>query len=136
MESFKELLEGAITKAAAAVLAISFANSIRKPFSDWDAFKLGLIDEKGELKKKASTKEEKAAMDPLTNIVRKIKKILIKYVGDSKILGFLIAAYLLKKESYSALNIDEEINEVLDESEQAMLIDTLMLFIENDNIKF
>ncbi len=75
-------------------------------------------------------------MDPLTNIVRKIKKILIKYVGDSKILGFLIAAYLLKKESYSALNIDEEINEVLDESEQAMLIDTLMLFIENDNIKF
>jgi hypothetical protein len=117
MKNFKSLHEGLITKAAATVMAIKFANFIRKPFTDWKAYKLGIIDEKGNLLKKPTTKEEKESHDFLINIIRKIKKVIVKYVGDSKILGFLLAAYLLKAERFDPLNVEQEITENLSDKE-------------------
>jgi len=131
LDNFRTLHEGVITKAASNLMAIKFANLFRLQFIDWPAYKTGIIDDKGNLLKKAKTKEEKNSFDMLANIVRKIKKIIVKYAGDSKILNFIIAAYLLKKESYSALNIEEEINEVLTKEEIDKLYNVLMYIVES-----
>ena len=74
---------------------------LSKPFTEWEAYKLGLIDEKGNVIKKPKTPEEKDALNPFYNLVRKIKYVIVKFVGDNPTVNFLIAFLLVKKESYS-----------------------------------
>ena len=108
--------------------AFIFATLLAKPFPEWDAFKLGLIDEKGNLIKKPVTPEEKSSLNALTNLIRKIKKILVKFLPDSKLLGFIVSAYLLKSESTEPAMV--ELCDALTENELNSvysLIDTLIL---------
>jgi len=107
--------------------AFRFATILSKPFEEWDAFKFGLIDEKGNFIKKPKTKEEKKSLDAFTNLIRKIKKLLIRYIPDNKLFQFMIAAYLLKTESNDDfknglyIKIFEEIND----TEEKMLYNVL-----------
>jgi len=119
MRTMKEIMtEGIVSKAS----LLFIANLFRMPFTDWKAYKLGVIDQKGNIIKKPSTKEEKNAINGITNIIRKVKKILVKYIGDSKILNFLIAGYILKNESTEQTNdIILEINSQLSIDEQNQL---------------
>ena len=58
--------------------------------------------------------KEKKALDLFANLVLKIKKILQKYIPESRMLNVLIGAYLLKKEEFSDLEkelIDSLTNE-------------------------
>jgi hypothetical protein len=52
MNKFKSIHEGTMSKIAVATMTLAFANLIRKPFNEWDAFKEGIIDEQGEVIKK------------------------------------------------------------------------------------
>mgnify|MGYP000999989791 CR=1 FL=1 len=111
---FKKLNEATAMGLASTFFAFRFVNLLQKPFKEWDAFALGLIDEKGESLKRASTIEEKKALDLFANLVLKIKKILQKYIPESRMLNVLIGAYLLKKEEFSDLEkelIDSLTNE-------------------------
>ena len=110
-----------IPNAVATYMAFKFGILIKDKFTDWEAFKLGLIDEKGKLKKKPKTKEEKSALDAVANLARKIKKIIVKYIGDTNIINFLISAMLLKKEDTREEPVVTEINAVIDEDEKIML---------------
>lgn len=99
--------------------AFRFATLLSKPFKDWDAFALGVIDEKGNLLKKPATSQEKKSMDAFENLIRKVKKILVKYIPDTRLFQFLVATYLLKTESR-----DEKFAEMIDaltEKERDML---------------
>jgi hypothetical protein len=81
------------------LMAITFATSLAKPFPKWKAFEYGQIDEKGNILRKPENPMERAALGGLKDFIRRIKRLLIKVVPDSRLLGLLIAAYLLKKES-------------------------------------
>lgn len=133
MKNFKILHEFNLTSTAITFLTYRFILLLKEKFIDWPAFKLGLIDKKGELLKKPKTKEEKAALDGLTNLVRKLKKILVKYIGDSKMLGILITAYLMKNEIYDPLGLEIEINSELTEEEQEKLFEMLNCTLEVGN---
>jgi len=81
------------------LLAITFAALLAKPFSKWKAFEKGLIDEKGNKLRRPQNQPERDALGGIKDFVRKLKRLLIKVVPDSRLLGVLVAAFLLKKES-------------------------------------
>ena len=70
------------------------------PFEKFDAFKLGLIDEKGNRLKKANTIEEKNATSMLHRLAWNLKRIIALAPRGSSRIGSLVAAYLLVKEAY------------------------------------
>lgn len=80
---------------------------IGTPFKDTDAYKLGLIDEKGKRKKKASSSEEKQAMGYYTRFIFNIKRALSKVGLDNKI-GTAAGALFLLRESQSGKEYTEE----------------------------
>ncbi|AFC22135.1 hypothetical protein GAP161_028 [Cronobacter phage vB_CsaM_GAP161] len=49
---------------------------LKKPFTEWSAFKLGIIDGQGEVLKNPKTKEELEAYSPFHRSVRHIKRRL------------------------------------------------------------
>lgn len=108
-----------ISKAVSSYLAYEFCGLLRKPFKKWRAFKLGLINEKGEVLKTPQTKVELDALGRLENLVRKLKKLLVKYIGDNSMLNFLIAGYLLKQESVD--NFPDLCNNFTEDEEQFLL---------------
>jgi hypothetical protein len=111
-EIFDEVLtEGfTIPQAAASFLAFKFAMFLKKDFKQWPAYKLGLIDDKGAKIKDPSSSLEKNALNPLMNMVRKIKQIMHKVVPSKAILTTLVALYLLK-ENKATLTHSIEIKE-------------------------
>jgi hypothetical protein len=79
------------------LIKISFSTLIAKKFTDWDAFKLGLIDKSGNKLRNPSTKEEKNSLSTITNLVRKVKRTLLKFSPDTPTVNFLLANALLKE---------------------------------------
>jgi hypothetical protein len=74
-----------------------------KPFKDTQAFKLGIIDDKGtNLKKSGSlrTSEEKDSYTYLHRLVFNMKKIINKIPGGESNLKSLVAALFLVREYY------------------------------------
>jgi len=85
-----------------------FASQLAKKFIDWDAYKLGLIDDKGNLIKKPITKNEKKALTSYDNLIRKIKKLLHKFTPDNEAFNTLVSLYLIKQESTELNNLRKE----------------------------
>lgn len=83
-----------------------------RKFEKWKAYKLGIIDDKGNILKSPKTREEKDAFTPLDNVILRIKKLI-----QPRLWYLLGAAYIFKgfflKESndYSADTTVEEIQE-------------------------
>lgn len=69
---------------------------LTKPWTDWDAYKMGLIDEKGKKLKIAITFDERAAWTVLDRFMWNLKKIMEKFVGGSRLTSMLTAIYLLR----------------------------------------
>tara|TARA_Y100001936_G_C16090385_1_gene685593 strand:- start:781 stop:1083 length:303 start_codon:yes stop_codon:yes gene_type:complete len=73
-----------------------------KPWKEQDAYKLGIIDEKGKVLKKSKelkTKEEKDAYTTLIRFIFNLKRLLSKLPGGSSKMGsYAAAAILLLKE--------------------------------------
>tara|TARA_B100001245_G_scaffold1397_1_gene1125 strand:+ start:19937 stop:20380 length:444 start_codon:yes stop_codon:yes gene_type:complete len=77
-----------------------FAKFIAMPWEDWEAFKLGIIDEKGNvIKKNRTSSEEKNNYTLFHRLLRKLKQLLEKVPGMKGKLGKAVAAYFLFKES-------------------------------------
>jgi hypothetical protein len=89
---------------------------ISTPFKETEAFKLGLIDDKGKRLKKASTSEEKEAMNYYNRFVFNIKRIMGRVGLDSKIATYAGALLLLKETKSDRDLTDEEIVEGLNEN--------------------
>lgn len=100
------------------ILIYQFIKRLTTPFNQTEAFKLGLIDEKGKLIKKPQTSEEKAAYGYFDRLVFNIKRLLGKIPGGESRLGSFAAALWLVKESKDAeRDIDEiELQEELQET--------------------
>ena len=79
------------------------------PWEKWKAFDVGIIDNLGNKLKKAKTSEERDAWTMLDRFVYKLKWILQKFVGKSKLASIFTAAMLLKDHAKHLINADEEL---------------------------
>ena len=59
-------------------IVYQFIKRLSTPFDETDAFRLGLIDEKGKRLKKASSKDEKNAMTYFDRMIFNMKRLLFK----------------------------------------------------------
>jgi len=96
------------------LMAITFATLLAKPFSTWKAFEKGLIDEKGNIVRKPENQPERDTLSGIKDFVRKIKRLLIKVVPDSRLLGILVAAFLLKRESADLDEDEQKVKDILE----------------------
>lgn len=78
-------------------LALKVLHMLVTPFTDTDAFKMGLIDATGRTLRKATTSEEKDAHNYLHRLVFNMKKIINKIGGESKIKNYAAALWLVKE---------------------------------------
>jgi len=104
---------GVISRAGDLVYTFRFLKLLVTPFEKTNAFKLGLIDDKGKKLRKPETTEEKSAYNPFHRIVFNIKKLIAKAPGGStRIASYASALYLIKeKYNISDKNLNKMINE-------------------------
>lgn len=85
------------------LIAFKVLHKLVTPFTDTDAYKLGIIDAHGNTLKKSNTlvtTAEKDAFTYLDRLVFNLKKILVKLPGGDSRLKNLVAAMFLVKEYY------------------------------------
>ena len=93
-----------------------FLKMLTTPFDQTEAFKLGIIDEKGQRikSKTVKTSEEKDAYTTFHRLVFNIKKMLEKLPGGSSRLASYAAGLFLIREKYGLS--DKSIQKILDKS--------------------
>lgn len=110
------------------LLAYRILSLLVTPFDKSDAYKLGIIDEKGKILKKQNqltTPEEKDAYTYLQRLVFNLKRLLNKLPGGDKYTKNLIAAYFLIKESYKhndESNLEHRFHTLLETIDEKNLI--------------
>ena len=104
------------------VIAFRILQKLVTPFENTEAFRLGIIDKKGnELKKmrELNTVEERDAYTLLDRLVFRLKKIINKVPIENKKLLSLAAAYALIREELAngkeSINLEEKFLYKLDE---------------------
>jgi hypothetical protein len=106
-------------------LVYSFIRRLATPFKEWEAYKLGIIDEDGNVLKKRKdllTIKERDAFGVFDVMILNLKKLLAKVPGgSSRIASYAAALYLIREwNHFSDSSIlteetsDEEILESLD----------------------
>ena len=104
-------------------LVYQFIKRLATPFEDWDAYELGIIDEKGNILKKSKdlrTVKERDAWGKFDVLVSKIKKLLEKVPGgSSRLASYAAALWLIKEnahlEQYGDMLTEEQIEDKFNE---------------------
>lgn len=107
-------------------LVYQFIVRLITPFNEWDAYKLGIIDQNGKVLRKRtslSTPEEKKAWGYFDILAANLKKLLAKFPGgDSKLVSYAAAGLLLKEqkklERMSEEEIEALVSKMLDKMEE------------------
>lgn len=106
-------------------LVYQFIRRLATPFKDWEAYKLGIIDENGNILKKRkdlTTIKERAAFGVFDVMILNLKKLLAKVPGgSSRIASYAAALFLIREwKHFSDSSLltedisDEEITESLE----------------------
>ena len=97
-------------------LIYQFLKRLTKPFKEWDAYKLGVIDDKGKIliPRKNRNSEQIRSFLFFDVLVCNLKKLIEKLGGQSKIVSYASALFLVKE--YIDLNTEE--HPVIMENEQ------------------
>lgn len=107
---------GILKRAGDLVYTFRFLTLLVTPFEKTEAFKLGLIDEKGKRIKenRIDTSEEKNAYTPFHRLVFNIKRLLGKIPGGrSSVASYAAALYLIKEN----LNLtDKGVQKIIEET--------------------
>jgi hypothetical protein len=118
-------------------LVYSFIRRLATPFSDWDAYKLGIIDEKGNILKKRKElrrSEEQKAFGTFDLMILNIKKLLEKVPGGQSRLASYAAALFLIRE-WNHFTPDSMLNETVTDEQLHQSLSTLFTVdISNYNI--
>lgn len=80
-------------------VAVRFASLLSQPFKEWEAFRLGLIDEKGVKIRDAKTAEERQQFSSWMNIVRNLKRLLATLPGGATKFATFASAIALIREN-------------------------------------
>jgi hypothetical protein len=87
-----------------------FAKFIAMEWTDWPAYQLGIIDEKGNvIKKNRKGVEERGNYTLFHRLLRKLKQLLERVPGMKGKLGKAVAAYFLFKEGMEKHGADGEL---------------------------
>ena len=104
------------------ILIYQFIKRLSTPFEEQEAYKLGIIDEKGNRvkSKKLETKEEKNAYGYLDKLIFNLKKLIEKVPGGKSRLGSFAAALFLIREGagekeFTAQELQEGWEQTMDE---------------------
>ena len=103
---------------------------IGTPFKDTDAYKLGLVDEKGKRLKKAASSEEKKAMNYYTRFVFNIKRALGRVGLDSKMSAAAGALFLLRESQSGIIPSEKDIIKGINEEMQYLDESTMKTYSE------
>ena len=102
---------GIFSRATDYYLTYKFIKALIQPFDKTDAYKLGIIDDEGNILKKKrdlKTSEEKNAYGFFNRMIWNLKKLIQKVPVIGKSLGSLAAAtYMFFKEDYDPVKLDE-----------------------------
>lgn len=106
-------------------LVYQFIARLITPFDQWDAFRLGIIDKDGKVKKKRatlSTDEERKAWGYFDILAANVKKLINKLPGgDSKLVSYAAAGLLLKEQA-KLESMDEDEIELFIQEELANVV--------------
>ena len=104
-------------------LVYSFIRRLATPFKEWDAYKLGIIDERGNVLRKRKTlklAKERSAFGIFDVMVLNLKKLLEKVPGgQTRIASYAAALYLIREWNHfsdGSLLSEDITDEQLDES--------------------
>ena len=114
-------------------LVYQFIKRLSTPFKEWDAYELGIIDEKGKQlikRKDFTTRDQKNAFGVFDIMIMKLKRLLEKIPGGKSRIGSYAAALYLIKEQQSIENGGFELAESVAE---VTLEETLKQYIEQVN---
>ena len=89
----QQLNEGILSRTADLFYAFKFLKLLTTSWDQTEAFKLGLIDNKGKRLKKANTSEEKSAYTIFNRLVFNIKRL----IPGNKIGSYAAALFLIKE---------------------------------------
>ena len=94
---------GLVKRAADLTYAFRFIRMMVMDWKDWDAYKLGIIDENGKRNRnvKLDTDEKKSAYTPFIRLAANIKRLVAKIPGGGSRLGSFASALFLIKEKYN-----------------------------------
>jgi hypothetical protein len=81
------------------VIAIKFVSQLAKPFEEWKAYQLGLIDADGNKIRDPQTAEEKRQFTAWLNLIRNLKRMLVKLPGGRSQIASLAVAFMMLKDS-------------------------------------
>jgi hypothetical protein len=96
-------------------LVYSFIKRLATPFNEWPAYKLGIIDEKGnQLKKRSELKtvKEQDAFGIFDQMILRLKRLLEKVPGGNTRLGSYAAALWLIKEQNTIKESEDLLTDV------------------------
>ena len=105
--TFSSLRKGltASQRASNVIFAFKFVRLLVTPWRNTKAYKMGLVDRRGNVIRKPSTSQEKLAYSVFNRLVFNIKRLLEKLPGGSTIGSYASALYLLKE--FTGLEEDE-----------------------------
>ena len=119
------------------LIAYRVLSMLVKPFKDTEAYRLGIIDDKGTNLIKSrdfTSQEQKNAYNYLTRLVFNLKKLLNKLPGGESKTKNLIAAFFLIKEAYNkrSTQIEESrLHRVLSLLDQGVCLAEEQLVVED-----
>ena len=118
---------GIVKRAADLAYTFRLIRMLVLDWKDWDAYKLGIIDEEGKRNKnvKLDDDEKKSAYTPFIRLCANVKRLLSKIPGGSTKLGSFAAALFLIKEKYNVS--DKDLSKIITEAG----IDPLDMLVEN-----
>ena len=120
---------GILKRAADLTYTFRFIRMLVLDWKEWDAFKLGIIDEEGKRNRniKLDSDEKKSAYTPFIRLCANIKRLVANIPGGSSKLGSFASALYLIKEHYGLKDKDiKAINEKLG-------IDSLDIILEGNS---
>lgn len=119
---------GLVKRAADLAFTFRFIRMLVLDWEDWDAYKLGIIDDNGKRikSKKVTTDEEKSAWTPFIRLAANVKRLLSKIPGGSSKLGSFAAALFLIKENYNLT--DKQLDQVMNKLD----VDPIDLMVEQN----
>ena len=120
---------GILKRAADLTYTFRFIRMLVLDWKEWDAFKLGIIDEEGKRQRniKLDNDEKKAAYTPFIRLCANIKRLVANIPGGSSKLGSFASALYLIKEHYGLKDTNiKAINEKLG-------IDSLDIVLESNS---
>ena len=112
------------------IMAYKFLRKLVTPFNKTDAFKMGLIDDKGVKIRSPETSKERESFTYHDRIVFNLKKLLNKLGGESKIKNYGAALLLLREGEHIVFWPDYKLQKTLLQEIANMSKDDIDLFDE------